>query len=143
MNEYDAAKVKSAALKALGELGTKNGHKCPSKNNIDSYLHMLLVYDIAKKWSEKVYKRELENVIEQFGLESVIHDVPAGNTGALLNGDAYILNLEKKNPATRLDAKELIIQLRKAGVEAEIIAAAIRAATKENAPAKSYTVALN
>ena len=119
MNEYDAAKVKGAVLKALGELGTKNGHKCPSK------------------------KRELENVIEQFGLTTVIDDVPVGNTGALLNGGAYILNLEKKNPATRLDSKELIIQLRKAGVEVETIAAAIRAATKENAPAKSYTVALN
>lgn len=143
MNEYDAAKVKGAVLKALGELGTKNGHKCPGKNNIDTYLHMLLVYDIAQKWAKKAYERERDNIIEQFGLTTVIDDVPVGSTGALLNGGAYILNMEKKNPATRLDGKELIIQLRKAGVEAETIAAAIRAATKENAPAKSYTVALN
>lgn len=139
MNASDFETIQIAVKRALANIGTKNGHACPSGGtNMDSLMHKLLVTNIGRSYFDAQYKSALKELSDEY--EDEINDARIGVDTVLAVGSLYTFSLVKNTPAKRLDSKKFASELRKRGVSAEIIEAAQEAATVENQPAKKFSV---
>ena len=130
--------VRAAILRAISNIGERNGHKCPTDNETDSNLHNLLVAHEGKKYFERQYERIIKEIEASFDKE--IKRVTPGSTGTVVGGDFYTLVLQVNQPASRVDTTKFVTELRRLGVMPEVIDAARASATIENRPARRYSV---
>jgi hypothetical protein len=125
---------------ALAKIGTSNGTKLPEEaSNTDPLLHELYIASEIKSHADKRHKLA-KAAVEESGLFNP-DDVAIGSTQQVVDGTVYALNLQVKNPVSKVDSKKFKTALTLAGVSQEIIDKAEADATTQNAPAKVYTVA--
>jgi hypothetical protein len=137
-DRLSVAVSKSAIQRALLKIGKSNGHACPSDHAMDKLLHELLVAQEGQKFFEEMKKSTLEQINSDFS--TVIKNIEPGTTGVVGMGSLYMLMLQVKNAASRLDTTKFITELRKLGVEQELIEEARENATTKSKPAQQFTV---
>lgn len=131
-----ATQLKSALLKALSNIGWKNGHAAPSEE--ERGVHLIYVYAEAKSFFEKMYKKQLEDVLTD--RETMCNMAPIGDQVSIIDSENYVLTLKKANPSTKVDVDKFVTELRRLGVEAGVVASAKVAATVSAQPARTYRV---
>lgn len=134
--------IRAAINRYLSACGKRNGHSCPQTgSNLDPILHHLMVSSVMKTRGKKEYELALENTIRD--LEICEEDFVPGDDKTLVAGTAYSLQVKVSSPRKTIDAKILVAELLRRGVNSYIIDTAVNKATKTAKPSKTYTVTEN
>lgn len=147
-NPSAIAKIRSALAKTFHDIGNKNGSALPEgPDNIDPLLHEFYVAAELKSIAGKRYEKAKDALLNDddtgLGIESASLKVTEGSSGVLQTSDLYSLSLKIARGADHVDPDDLVVSLRRQGVDAEIIKKAVKAATKKRNGAKTYTVSPN
>lgn len=140
--------VRDAVIRACSRIGHSNGHACPhSASNIEPLLHRMFVASIAADYWSKELKAAVTAALDTADPNAVpdlvtrVTKEQLGASTQLSSGTKYAFNLEVKKPASRLDTKMLRNKLELSGKFTEDeIKSLFDACTKQNSPAKSFTV---
>ncbi|NJL54619.1 hypothetical protein HC928_05050 [bacterium] len=132
------AMIRSAVHRALVRIGKSNGHACPTTDPNDELSHKLLVAQEGMRFFDNLKKEALEEIAEAYGDRIV--NVDPGTVGAVSYGNLYMLLLQVKHAAERLDTKKFITELTRLGVGKGTIEEARENATTKNKPAQIFTV---
>ena len=135
----DFEAVQTSIHRALIKIGNTNGHACPTGgSNLDPLYHDLLVSHTAKAYFDSIYKKRLESLKDIY--EDEIAAAKVGHDTLIGVGHHYLVHLNLSKPASMMDQKKFVSELRKAGVSSDVITKATAAATKDKAGAKRFSV---
>lgn len=132
-----AVKLKAALVKAFSAIGFKNGHSAPDGHE---NLHLLYVFNEARKYFDKLYENQLDSILTSYELENDCELCPVGESLSLVDEDFYTLVLRRTTPSKRVDNSKFATELRKRGVAQNVIDLAREAATVETRPPRRFEV---
>lgn len=109
-------------------------------SELDRELHTLYVAQLIADWAQRKITTVRAALIDGFELSKQIDKLAPGEQATLLSGSVYAFTLAKRQPASRLDARELLVQLRRLGVKNELIEQAERRSMRECRPPQTFAV---
>lgn len=109
-------------------------------SELDRELHTLYVAQLIADWAKGKITTVRAALIDEYGLSNAIDQLPYDQRTTLADGSVYTFTLTKRYPASRLDARELLVQLRRLGVKNELIEQAERQSMRECRPPQTFAV---
>lgn len=137
----DGTKLLNNIQKHLEKIGTDKTTGLPTENTgnmpHEPIAWELMVAGIIRSYGEKRYDAAKAAALAAGVLGKEADAVP-GTKVAVYDGAYVTVTRQVNSPASRLDSKKLVTELRKLGVKQDVIDKAIAEATTQAAPAKRY-----
>lgn len=131
----DLKKLRASIIRSAELLGSKQADKF---EGLDRHLFLLLAMSTASSIMSRRHDAAKEMIRNEFF--DKIDAVQPREDLVIAQTDVFTLNCAKKAPVQRVDNKRLVTALRKAGVSADVINAALEGATVTNRSATSLVV---
>jgi hypothetical protein len=137
-------KLTDAVNTCFAKIGSANGTKMPPSERNDEPIayELWLAHHLASLANKRKQQAEASAVAAGIINDKEKEPKPAGTREVLYNGNVVSVQLEVRQPSTRVDADKLLNYLTQRGVNIKLLQEAVAQASSETRPAHVFSTML-